>query len=535
VKLGGLVIMNQLFKSASYLRLSKEDNLKLDESSSISSQRIIIESFAKFNNLNIVGEYVDDGYTGGNFNRPAFQKMIDDINNGKINCVITKDLSRLGREMYQTGGYIEDYFIDNGVRYIAINDSYDSQVGDSMLGIRLGVNDLYLRDISKKVKSSMRAKQQSGKYIGSYPCYGYKKDPKDRHHLIPDTKVVPIVKMIYELALSGYGINTICNKLTDMRIPIPIVYKGELRGKLVTDNDGYGIWKHSTVKNILTSQMYIGNMVQHTYEKTSYRSKKLRKVNDDELIIVNNTHEPIISREDFDKVQEILKSKSGFTRLKDKKYLFSGLLKCKECGASLSISEKKTKSNNYRYTQCNLYKRKGKYGKCTLHRLNYNWLEEDLLALIRNICDKFLQDYDYEGISKKVKNINDEMLNELTEKLETINIDLVRNNNFIENLYKDKCSGLLREEDYEMMYKNFSTEVKNLKSKKITYEEKLRNIELELSGFDYEGCRNVAKEFMSMKKPTRNILSRIIQKIEINENKEVDMHFNFKELTYINK
>ncbi len=527
--------MNQLFKSASYLRLSKEDNLKIDESSSISSQRIIIESFAKFNNLNIVEEYVDDGYTGGNFNRPAFQRMIEDIKNGKINCVITKDLSRLGREMYQTGGYIEDYFIDKGVRYIAINDSYDSQVGDSMLGIRLGVNDLYLRDISKKVKSSMRAKQQSGKYIGSYPCYGYKKDPSDRHHLIPDTKVVPVVRMIYELALSGYGINTICNKLTEMRIPIPIVYKGELRGKLVTDNDGLGIWKHSTVRNILTSQMYIGNMVQHTYEKTSYRSKKIRKVNDEELIIVGNTHEPIISREDFDKVQNILKSRTGFTRLQDKKYLFTGLLKCKECGASLSISEKRTKSNNSHYTQCNLYKRKGKYGKCTLHRINYNWLEEDLLSLTRSMCERFLNDYDYEGITAKVKKVNDEKLNELTNELENINIDLVRNNNFIQNLYKDKCSGMLRDEDYEMMYKSFSTEIKNLKSRKIICEEKIRSVELELSSFDYDGCRDVAQKFMSMKNPTRNILSQIIQKVEISENKEVDVYYNFKEFSYINQ
>lgn len=527
--------MNQLLKCASYLRLSKEDNIKLDESSSISSQRMIIESFAKFNNFNIAEEYVDDGFSGGNFDRPAFQRMIDDIKTGKVNCIITKDLSRLGREMYQTGGFIEDYFIENGVRYIAINDSYDSQVGDSMLGIRLGVNDLYLRDVSKKVISSMRVKQQSGKYIGSFPCYGYKKDPNNKHHLVPDEKVVSIVKIIYELALEGYGMNTICNRLNDMKIPIPIVYKGESRGKLVTDNDGLGIWKHSTVKNILTSQMYIGNMVQHTYEKLSYRSKKIRKVNDNDMIIVENTHEAIIKKEDFDRVQKILKSRSRYTRLKEKKYLFTGLLKCKECGSSLSISEKITKSVNSHYTQCNLYRKKGKYGNCTQHRLNYNWLEEDLLEILRGICNKFLQDYDYDGIIAKASKVNVDNLEILSKELDNINKDLAKLNNMNDSLYKDKHSGLICEEDFKRMYDKNLFDINTLKSQKITCEEKIMEIKNELSKVDYDGCRSTAKEFMSMKKPTRNIIGRIVQKVEISEGKEVDIHFNFVELSYIGK
>ena len=169
-----MVMGNKIYNCAEYLRLSKEDELKKDESSSIQSQRLIIEAFARHNNLKIVEEYVDDGYSGGNFDRPAFNRMIEDIEKGKINCVITKDLSRLGREMYKTGKYIEEYFLEHDVRYIAINDSYDSNIGDSMLGLRLGVNDLYLRDVSKKVRSSFRVKQEKGEYIGSFPCYGVK-------------------------------------------------------------------------------------------------------------------------------------------------------------------------------------------------------------------------------------------------------------------------------------------------------------------------------------------------------------------------
>src|SRR5574344_51230 len=185
-----------------YDRLSDADN-KVDESSSIQSQKMIIDAFAKFNNFNIIKHYVDDGYSGGNFERPAFKEMIRDIELGKINCVITKDLSRLGREMYKTGRYIEEYFLEKGVRYIAINDSFDSNIGDSMLGIRLGVNDLYLRDVSKKVRTSFRAKQNKGDYIGSLPLYGYIKDPNDKHKLIIDDNVAPNIELIYDLAFDG--------------------------------------------------------------------------------------------------------------------------------------------------------------------------------------------------------------------------------------------------------------------------------------------------------------------------------------------
>jgi hypothetical protein len=281
--------------------------------------------------------------------------------------------------------------------------------------------------------------------------------------------------------------------------------------------------------------MYIGNMVQHTYEKLSYRSKKIRKVNDNDMIIVENTHEAIISREDFDRVQKILKSRSRYNSIKEKKYLFTGLLKCKECGASLSISEKITKSNNSHYTQCNLYRKKGKYGVCTQHRLNYNWLEEDLLEIITKICNKFLQDYDYKEIIMKANEINNNNFNQLTSELKNIDDDLLKTNIVIDNLYKDKISSIISEEDFKRMYENYSTEVKTLKTRKVTCEEKIKSIESELSSIDYEGCRGAVKQFMSMKKPSRNIIGRIVKKVEISENKEVDIYFNFKELSYIEK
>lgn len=527
-------LSQKLLECVIYLRLSKEDIGKKDESSSITSQRMIIEAFCKFNNFNIVEEYVDDGYSGGNFNRPAFSRMIEDIESGRVKCVITKDLSRLGREMYGTGGYIEEYFLEKGVRYIAINDSFDSESGDySMLGIRLGVNDLYLRDVSKKVRNTLKIKQETGDYIGSFPCYGYLKDPNDHHHLIIDKEVEHIVKLIYSMALEGYGMNSISNRLTSMQIPIPVVYKGEKRGKMITENDGFGIWKHSTIKNILTSEMYIGNMVQHTYYKTSYRSKKIKKVDENDKIIVKNTHEAIISEEDFRKVQEILKGRSTYTIKKEAKYVFTGLLKCKECGATLSISEKVTKKNNSHFTQCNLYRKKGKYGACTQHRLNYNYLEEDVLNIIRNICTEFLNGYDFNKIVQKKNELYNDNYISLKKEISKLDGEIQKSNIIIDNLYRDKISKIISVDDFTRIYESEKSKNESLKNRKVEIKNKLDEIDNEMANNNYDDCVSLIKEFMSMKKPSRNMMCRLIDKIEISENKEVDIYFKFKELSLV--
>ena len=523
--------MSQKLRCAGYFRLSKEDERSNDESSSISSQRMIVESFAKFNGFQIVKEYVDDGYSGGNFDRPGFKQMIEDIEDGRVNCVITKDLSRLGREMYNTGTYIEEFFLEKNVRYIAINDSYDSSVGDSMLGIRLGVNDLYLRDVSKKVTSSFKIKQENGEYIGSFPCYGYKKDPNNKHKLVIDPEAAEVVKKIYNYALQGYGLNTISNRLTEQQIPIPIVYKKEPRGLLVTDNDGYGIWKHGTIKNILTSEMYIGNMVQHTYKKQSYRTKKLIRIPKEEQIIVENTHEPIIDKETFNKVQEIMKSRSRYTRGKEQKYLFTGLLKCKECGHSLSIEEKINKKDNSHYTSCNLYKRKGKYGSCTQHRLNYDLIEEELLDMLRNVCTSFLEDYNYEEIIMKKMKMNNKKIEEIEKNLNKFEKKLLKNNSIIDNLYKDKIEGILSEKDFSRMYQEYSKESNLISDKVEDLKKELEFIEQENNDNNYEECKSIIKDFFKLKKPTRNIISRLIDRVEVSENKELDVYFKFKEIS----
>lgn len=528
---------NKIYNCGDYLRLSKEDIGRNDESSSIQSQRMIIEGFAKHNNLNIVKEYVDDGYSGGNFDRPAFKEMIEDIENGVINCVITKDLSRLGREMYKTGKYIEEYFLEHNIRYIAINDSYDSNIGDSMLGLRLGVNDLYLRDVSKKVRSSFRVKQEKGEYIGSFPCYGYMKDPEDKHKLIIDKQASKVVKIIYDLYLEGLGVTKICRRLTDLKIAIPIVYKKEPRGLEVTENEGFGIWKHSTLRNILKSQMYIGNMVQHTHEKISYNQKRCKHLSEDKYIIVENTHEPIISKEDFYKVQEMLKKKSYTPNEKNnERFLFSGMMYCGKCGHTLGVSVKNTKSKPSLYTHCNYYVRKGKQSECTPNRLNYYLLEKDLIKYLNEIGKEFIKHYDLRNLVEDSVYVYNRDIVELENNLETITKKVDKKINIISKLYNDKVEGIISPLVYKSLSENHEKELQQLKIEKENIENKLKVFADKQEEKEFSKCREAVEKFMKLKTPSRSTIKNLVDKIVVYDNgdsKEVHVYFKFKELEYI--
>lgn len=521
-------------KGGTYERLSKEDltRLKTDESMSITGQRMINNSFCKFNNIDIVKDYVDDGYSGSNFDRPGFKEMIEDIENGLINCVITKDLSRLGRELYQTGRYIEDYFIDKGIRYIAINDGYDSWNNDNNdISMKLTFNDYSLRDTSKKVRTALTVRKQNGLYIGSFAKYGYKKDPADHHHLIIDTSVSEVVKRIYNMALQGNSCYKIAQALTDDKIPIPIVHKKEPRSIYVTENNGYGIWKPQTIKSILTSEMYIGNMVQNTYKKVRYNSKKLKKLDKEEYIVVENTHEPIIEKDIFEKVNLIIKSKYRISEKNKDRYLFSGLLFCKECGHKISILEKKNKGNNSHYTQCTQYSKKGRYGICNIHRVNYNLLEEDLISVIKDTCSSFLEEYDNKSLTEEANAILREEQIELQKSIDAILKDISKYNSAIEQLYIDKVEQNISLDLYSNLMEKYTMELKNATKNKEDLEEKKVRLLSKIESLDYDRCAKIVDRFLKTKNITNALISEIVEKVEIDNNKQIQLYFNFSELT----
>lgn len=521
------------YKVAAYERLSREDDRK-DESSSIESQKMIIESFAKFNNLKIIEHYSDDGFTGSNFNRPGFERLKKAIEDNLINCVIVKDLSRLGRELYETGAYIEEYFLSKNVRFIAINDGYDSEIGDSMLGIRLSVNDLYLRDTSKKIRSTFDAKRKKGDYIGSFATFGYMKNPDNPKQLIRDPNVDHVVIQIFEWIASGIGTSTVAHRLTKQGVPIPSLYKKEHRPNLQKElNEGNGIWRPQTVKGIASNKMYLGHMVQGRWKKQSYNSKRLLELPESQWIIVENTHEPIVTQELFDKVQKELDKNKRYAAKNEKKHLFQGLLKCKECGHNMSILTKKNKNSISYSAECNYYTKYSKYGLCCSHRINYQYLEEDLLHFLKEVGKVFLEKFDEEKLITQAMNIRQKELIENERELKKIESEKEKNQKIIANLYDDRLNEIISTRQYVMMSKKYDEILENLEKKEEHLKEKLNMSDSIDRNTEIEECRTLLKQFMQFEKPTNELMFQLIDKIEVDKDKNVEVYFKSDISKYI--
>ncbi len=516
--------LNDNYNVGAYVRLSREDDQN-DESKSIKSQKMIIESFANFNNLKISKFYSDDGYTGSNFNRPAFEQLKADIEDGVINCVIVKDLSRLGRELYETGGYIEEYFLSKGIRFIAINDSYDSFVGDSMLGIRLSVNDLYLRDLSKKVKAGFDAKRNRGDYVGSLPAFGYKKNPKNNKHLIIDEVASEYVRMMFAYALEGLGTSKIARKLTDTNIPTPVTYKKEKRSvvnkALLEKGD---IWRPATVKSILENELYLGHMVQGKWKKVSYSSKKLVKMPRSEWFIVKNTHEPIIDEETFQKVQIYLEKNKRFAAKNTEKYLLQGLIVCKDCGSSMSIHN--VKRNQKKGAQCNNYQKFGKHGVCSSHHIDYNALELDILHYLKEIGEQLVNKFDSESSCDAIVRLQMKEHHQIDNQI----AELEKNNNKIirtlEKLYEDRLNDIISIKQYTLLAKRYDDESNEILNQIALLKQQLDNLNGENLVKIYERTKRAIHKFISLEDLTRELLQDVIKKIEVDKKRNIVVFFN---------
>ena len=336
---------NKQYQVGIYCRLSKDDN-QPGESMSIGTQRAIMEDYCKDHGYSIYDVYIDDGYSGLNFSRPDFQRLLSDIDNGRVNMVITKDLSRLGRDYIMTGYYTEIYFPSIEVRYVAISDGFDSDNDNNDIApFKNILNDMYARDISRKVKTAKRQRAKQGLFISSQAPYGYKRDPENKNHLVIDEEAAQTVRQIFELALAGLGEVNISKELRRRRILKPAAYKyqqGDTRfaehGDL--ENDELFKWCPATVRTILGNRMYLGHMINHRTEVVNYKTKKQRSVPPEEQIVVCNTHEAIISQEDFDQVWNIRRSK-WCPADQHRDNLFRGLLFCSCCGSVLSIAHRK--------------------------------------------------------------------------------------------------------------------------------------------------------------------------------------------------
>lgn len=348
----------QRFNVAAYLRLSKEEFSNEKESNSITNQKLIIDNYLENNKeYKLVDYYIDDGYSGTNFNRPEFQRMLEDIKNKKIDVIIIKDLSRLGRNYIETGNYIEVIFPAMGVSVISVDENCEidssDYYGDDYLPLKNLFNDTYAKDISKKVRSSLIVKKYNGEFVGKLAPYGYIKDPKDKHKFLIDENVSHIIKKIFNMILNGKSRREVADFLNDNDILTPSEYL-----KINTDKDTVIMkkWNPEMVNSILRNENYTGTLFQGKNRKLSYRIDKKIKLDKENWIVTENHHEAIISKEDFDKVQEILDRKSKVN--KDGSIdILSGILKCKCCGSNMIKRTSKGKvyyycSNYYRTKKC---------------------------------------------------------------------------------------------------------------------------------------------------------------------------------------
>ena len=351
-----------------YIRLSKEDDRE-GQSESVSNQLSMLRDFTKERRLDVYDTYIDDGWSGTNFDRPGFNRLIADIEAKKVNMVITKDLSRLGRDYIMTGHYMERYFPEHRVRYISLLDGIDTGVDSTANDItpfRAIMNDMYAKDISKKISSVKHDKQHKGLFIGGKPVYGYQMHPTEKNKIVIDENVAPIVRRIFQMALNGMSCRQIAVKLNEEGIPTPASYAG-----IPVSHPGpySGLWSSERISDMLQNETYIGNMVQGRSRKISYKSKKCVRQDPQDWVIVAGTHEPIVSPETFEKVQLLIRSRKA-TRSHTYDFLLKGLIFCHECGYPLAvINRKNARGEDRLFFICRTYQRFTKAGVCTCHSI----------------------------------------------------------------------------------------------------------------------------------------------------------------------
>jgi site-specific DNA recombinase len=520
------------FRVGLYMRLSREDGDK-EESSSVTNQREMLKRYvSEQENFFIVKEYVDDGYTGTNFDRPGFKQMIEDIEAGIIDTVITKDLSRLGRERLGVGHYTEIYFPEHNVRYIALLDNIDTYFDagmNDMAPFKGVINDMYVRDISKKIRSSLIERKKAGNFLGVTAPYGYQKDPNNKFHLIINEKEAEVVKRVFRLYLEGNGLTRIAQILTKDGIPVP----GESRDIGKTRRTAlYSSWKQTTIRRILDNRVYLGELVQFKRRKINYKSKRRITVPEEERYICRGTHEAIIDEESFNAVQNILKKNKSFKGTKHD-YLFKGLLFCSECGARLNVTYSNyalKRYGEYRYTTiCYSYSRL--YSDiCTRHSNSIPELEEVLIKHIKEVCSRYINENLQDELVSMAKKQKQFELKQITneKKLETIFQKISDIGLYIKNLYMDKVKGVVSENDYVSLVADFTKDRDNLIKEK---EELIKIINNQKPQIDETAkIEKLAKEFLSLEKPTKQLLNELIEKITISENKEINIYFKFNEL-----
>ena len=510
------------YHAALYIRLSKEDENE-GPSGSVTNQQSLLHAFVREHRLDVYDTYIDDGWSGTSFDRPGFQRMLRDIEAGKVNMVITKDLSRLGRDYIMTGHYMERYFPEKRVRYISLLDGVDTGVESSANDItpfRAIMNDMYAKDISKKIKSVKHDKQRKGEFIGGKPMYGYRMHPSEKNRIVIDEDAAPVVRRIFAMALAGTSCRQIAVRLNEEGVLSP----APSAGLTLSCHGPYsGQWSSERITAMLKNETYIGNMVQGRTARISYKTKKCLRRQPQQWVVVEHTHEPLIDPETFRKVQLMVNSRRN-TRSRTYDFLLKGLIFCHECGYPLAVMNRRNAAGEDRlFFVCRTYQRFTKAGVCSCHSIKEQTVTEAVIERTREVCEAYLNPERLRPIAAAAVAASgrvdgrEEELSALHARIDSMTAHLDR-------MYMDRLNGLLADVDFERLYRR-------IKAERTALEEKLRELEAQKkTPVPIEDrARELVQQFLHCAFTSRELLVSLIERIELTESKEIIIRFRFRE------
>ena len=514
------------WRLGAYIRLSKEDLKKgKDDSNSVINQRDLLNDFYQkhIGEFESVSEYVDDGHTGTDANRENFQRLLSDVMSGKINCVVVKDLTRFARNYSDAGSLIDNLFVQMGVRFISLAENVDSykdpdSVSSIIVPITNVMNDQYCYQTSKKIRQVFDYKRRNGQYIGSFAPYGYIKDPKDKHQLIVDEDAAEIVKQIYALCLQGTTKRHISFYLNEHGVPSPTAYR-RAKGLPVSSTADDPMWGDRAIWNILTNPIYTGDLVQGRRRVKSYKVHEIEAVPEDEWVTVPDTHEAIIDKESFEKVQALLKRDTRSAPKSRELHLFSGFLRCADCGKAITRSQ----SGKNVYYACSTYKNRSRLA-CSMHSIKHNRLEAAVLFAIQQQVHLAV------SYSELVARINSAPIKKsqsfrLDDLINTKERELAKVTRYKQSLYQDWKDGEITQQEYRTMKADYEQQSQRLSD--ILVRLTAERAEL-ANGVDQGHPALVAfMKFENIDSLSREILIELIDHIKVYENGNISVRFKF--------
>ncbi len=520
----------KVYRVGIYARLSKEDTDRL-ESNSITSQRAMCQAYIEsHDDLVLVDTYIDDGFTGTNMERPEFQRMLQDMREGRIDCAISKDLSRFSRNYIEAGNYLEKIFPAMGIRYISINDNYDSNAPGSTsdvitLPFKNLVNDIYCRDISIKIRTSLEVKRKKGQYAAGFAPYGYKKAPQDKNRLLIDDDAAEIVTMIFGMYKDGFPIIKIVQRLNSSGIPTPMDYK-RLQGinfQTAFRMKEHSEWEYRTVRRILTNEVYVGMLVQGKRGTPNHKVRVIREREESDWVRVENAHEPIISFTDFEAVAELLKRDTRCAGSDEKHYLFSGYLFCGDCRDAMIRKTQTSGGKQYVYYNCGNNKRTH---QCSPHSFSEKKLEEIVFHAVHDQVETVLH---LEQVLSFIESLPGKERRVITYEAQITKVEeeIERYKRLELGLYENFTEGIINKTEYIDFRENY----RSLIAEKQEILKRLRREQHDasLSGSNNRVWVQLFAEYENIEKLDRRVLAALVDRILIYEDKRVEVVFKYRD------